>query len=98
MRAAFQPHIPCTPPPGRVDDEHRKTRGSGVAHGVRESTGRAASWRQSDEPPSMDPPTSLGLCASSATGPMTCRASTRSRNPGANRSTCASIAPVMSPG
>ena len=28
--AASQPHIPCTPPPGGTDDEHRKTPGNGV--------------------------------------------------------------------
>ena len=28
--AACQPHIPCTPPPGGVDDEHRYTPLSGV--------------------------------------------------------------------
>ena len=29
-RAANQPHIPCTPPPGGVEDEQMKSRGSGV--------------------------------------------------------------------
>jgi predicted unusual protein kinase regulating ubiquinone biosynthesis (AarF/ABC1/UbiB family) len=28
--AASQPHMPCTPPPGGTDDEHRKTPGNGV--------------------------------------------------------------------
>lgn len=30
LRADQYPHIPCTPPPGGVEDEHRKTFGSGV--------------------------------------------------------------------
>ena len=29
-RAACQPHMPCTPPPGGVDDEHTYSRGLGV--------------------------------------------------------------------
>ena len=44
----------------------------------------------------MSPPTSLALCASSAAGPITCRPSTRSRKPGANRSIWRSMASVMS--
>ena len=43
-------------------------------------------------PPLMSPPTRLRLCASSASGPSALRARIRSRNPGAKRSTCASIA------
>ena len=39
----------------------------------------------------MSPPTRLGLCASSSAGPSAARARIRSRKPGANRSTCASI-------
>ncbi len=46
-RAANQPHMPCTPPPGGVEDEHRKIRGSGVAYGAGRSAGRARSWRRS---------------------------------------------------
>jgi hypothetical protein len=30
--AAQKPHIPCTPPPGGVDDEQRKSHRSGVAY------------------------------------------------------------------
>jgi hypothetical protein len=30
VRAAPSPHMPCTPPPGGVDAEHRYTPGSGV--------------------------------------------------------------------
>jgi hypothetical protein len=29
-RAAWKPHMPCTPPPGGVDEEQRKKRGFGV--------------------------------------------------------------------
>ena len=30
-RAAWEPHMPCTPPPGGVDAEHRNTPSTGVA-------------------------------------------------------------------
>ncbi len=40
----------------------------------------------------MSPPTRFALCRSRSAGRMTERASTRSRNPGANRSICCSIA------
>ena len=35
--------MPCTPPPGKFDDEHRNTSRNGVAHGVRPKRGRARS-------------------------------------------------------
>src|SRR5580704_11511202 len=44
----------------------------------------------------MSPPTRLALCRSMAAGLWTARAMTRSRKPGANRSTWFSIAAVMS--
>ena len=88
--------MPCTPGPGGVEAEQRKTPGSGVRHGAGDQTGRFTNCPRLASPPPMSPPSRLALAASSAAGPITCRASTRSRNPGANRSICASIAPVMS--
>src|SRR5206468_1128916 len=54
-------------------------------------TGRKRSWPRSITPALRSPPTRLRLCASSSAGPLVCLASTRSRKPGANRSTWASI-------
>ncbi len=56
-RAAWTPHIPCTPPPGGVDDEHTNRPGSGVVYGFQRTTGRNRSWRTSWTPPLMSPPT-----------------------------------------
>jgi hypothetical protein len=56
-RAACRPHMPCTPPPGGVDDEHRYRPRTGVAHGCSETRGRMKNCRRSVTPPLMSPPT-----------------------------------------
>ena len=56
-RAACQPHIAWTPPPGGVDDEHTRMRRSGVVYGTRRAAGRAHNCRKSAAPPLMSPPT-----------------------------------------
>ena len=92
-RAANQPHMPCTPPPGGVDAEHRKSRRSGVAYGFRRATGpgeRAGAGRRAAVDVAADVVRVVGARASA--GACTCRARTRSRKPGAKRSICASIA------
>lgn len=43
-RAARQPQIPCTPPPGGVDDEQMKRPGSGVEYGSSRTAGRVKNW------------------------------------------------------
>src|SRR5438309_1282615 len=55
--AAKYPHMPCTPPPGGVEEEQKNSLGLGVAYGVRLSDGRVNSWRRSWTPPLMSPPT-----------------------------------------
>ena len=46
-RAACQPAMPCTPPPGGVAAEQRKIPGSGVAYGSNtRRLGRVNSWPQ----------------------------------------------------
>ena len=56
-RAAWRPPMPCTPPPGGVEDEHRYTPSIGVAQGCSEIVGRVKSWRRLPAPPLMSPPT-----------------------------------------
>ena len=56
VRAAKYPHIPCTPPPGGVEDEQMYSPWTGVAYGTRRSAGRVKSWRRSCTPPLMSPP------------------------------------------
>src|SRR5919204_6126638 len=73
-RAAEQPHIPCTPPPGGVDEEHRYTPRIGVRYGTRLRTGRKKSCPRFIAPPFRSPPTRFRLCASSATGARALRA------------------------
>lgn len=41
--AANTPHIPCTPPPGGVDEEQMYSRGLDVAYGVMLTVGRVKS-------------------------------------------------------
>ena len=48
--AACQPHMPWTPPPGGVEDEHRYRPGIGVAYGFHDSVGRANSCARSCDP------------------------------------------------
>ncbi len=43
-RAARHPQIPCTPPPGGVDDEQMKRPGSGVEYGSSRTAGRVKNW------------------------------------------------------
>ncbi len=51
------PHMPCTPPPGGVEDEHRYTPGSAVRYGFQRGVGRSKVWRSVEAPPLMSPPT-----------------------------------------
>ncbi len=55
-RAASIPHMPWTPPPGGVDDEHRYSP-CPTWYGSRDGHGRKMSWRMSWMPPLMSPPT-----------------------------------------
>lgn len=41
VRAAYQPHMPCTPAPGGVAAEHRYTLGIGVRQGFNRGVGPA---------------------------------------------------------
>jgi len=88
--------MPWTPPPGGVDAEQRWTPGSGVAYGTRRATGRVNNWRTSCAPPLTSPPTKFGLRRSTSAQSIADRAATSRVNPGAKRSTWASIAAVMS--
>src|SRR6266705_6389415 len=54
--AAKYPHMPCTPPPGGVEDEQIYSPFTGVAYGTSRSVGRVKSWRRSWTPPLMSPP------------------------------------------
>ncbi len=56
VRAAKYPHMPCTPPPGGVEDEQMYSPCTGVAYGTRRRVGRVKSWRRSWTPPLMSPP------------------------------------------
>jgi hypothetical protein len=51
--------MPCTPPPGGVDDEHRNRFGTGVAYGSSAATGRKNCCDSSEEPREITPPTGL---------------------------------------
>src|SRR5690606_14982283 len=93
-RAAKYPHMPCTPPPGGVDEEQIKRAGIGVAYKRR--VGRKSNWRRFAAPPLISPPTRLPLRCSNSAGGETRRARILCRNPGANRSICDSILAVMS--
>ena len=53
--AALCPHMPCTPPPGAVDAEHRYTLGEEVRYP--RIVGRKTSCIGSIAPPMMSPPT-----------------------------------------
>ena len=81
-RAACQPHIPWTPPPGGVDDEHSRSRRSGVVYG------HAARRRAREQLPQVGG-AAVDVAADvvrvvrlQLAGPMTCRARMRSRKPG----------------
>ena len=65
-------------------------------YGSSDGHGRNTSWRMSWMPPLMSPPTSFASYASDWAGERVARARIRSRNPGAKRSTWASIRSVMS--
>ena len=67
-----------------------------VADPTRAPAGHHTLWAYCHVPPVMSPPTSLGFAAARWCAVEVTRASTRSRKPGANRSTCASIAAAMS--
>ena len=67
-------------------ERYRARASSSVRH-----VGRESSWRQSIAPMPMSPPTRFGLRRSRSAGVVMCLASTRSRNPGANRSICVSM-------
>jgi len=67
-----------------------------VRYGFQRRVGRNTVWRSVGAPPVMSPPTWLGLASSICAAVRVARAITRSAKPGAKRSICASIAPVMS--
>src|SRR5262245_2052460 len=56
--------MPCTPPPGGVELEHRKMRGLGVAYGSHRSTGLASTCASVLAPPLLSPPTRFASCGS----------------------------------
>lgn len=92
--AALYPHIPCTPPPGAVDAEHRYTFGDDVLYP--RAVGLNASCIGPIAPPIMSPPTRFASLASRSAGAHTRRARTQSPKPLANRSICASSLGSMS--
>lgn len=49
--------MPCTPGPGGVAEEQRKTAGWAVAYGTRASLGRIRVWSPEKAPHAMSPPT-----------------------------------------
>ena len=55
--AAFWPHMPCTPPPGGVELEHRYTPGIAVRYGFHRGVGRSTVCSRVPAPPLMSPPT-----------------------------------------
>ena len=55
--AAWWPDMPCTPGPGGVAEEQRKTAGCAVAYGTRASLGRISVWSPANAPQAMSPPT-----------------------------------------
>ena len=88
---------PCRGPrPRGRAAEHRKMAGSGVAYGTRATTGgtRPGGPGSAAGDVAVDHAAVVGLQRG---GPQADRASTRSRNPGANRSIWSSMAPVRSP-
>jgi len=88
--------MPCTPPPGGVDDEQRYMPGSGVRYGFQRGDGLNTVWRSVAAPPLISPPTQFGLYRSMSAAVRTERAMIRSVKPGANRSICASTLADMS--
>ena len=88
-RAAYQPGMPVTPGPGR----RRRRREVHAAHrrAPRRRARRPAGGSPATKvnaPPRMSPPMSDGLNATRSAAVIACEARMRSRNPGANRSTC----------
>src|SRR4028119_72053 len=92
----MKPHSPCTAPPGGVEDEQRERPDALVEYGFGLIMGLAKSCLTFMKPPFMSPPTRLAFQRSRSAGPQALRARTRSPKPGAKRSICASILPVMS--
>ena len=73
-----------------------RARGPGWPTGCATPVGGRRADASRRAPPPMSPPTRLGFQASSSAGLIVCRASTRSRNPGANRSMRDSMRSVAS--
>src|SRR3712207_7367054 len=78
--------MPCTPPPGGVEEEQTKSPFAGVAYGLGFKTGRVKSCLRFDTPPFMSPPTRLAFCRSRSDGPIEVFARMRPPKPGAKRS------------
>lgn len=55
VRAAYQPHMPCTPAPGGVAAEHRYTLGIGVRQGFNRGVGPAIARQVELAPTVMSP-------------------------------------------
>ncbi len=86
--------MPCTPGPGGVDEEHRKTFLIGVLYMCR--SGLRKSWLAVKAPPPISPPTKLASQLSISCGLQDFLAKTQSRKPGANRSIWLSMIPSIS--
>jgi hypothetical protein len=84
LSAAWNPHIPCTPGPGGVDEEHRNTFPIGVLYMCR--SGLRKSWLAVNAPPPISPPIKLASQHSISWGFQDFLAKMQSRKPGANRS------------
>ena len=57
LAAAPAPHMPCTPPPGGVEAEHKNMPSTPVAYGSSANPGRPIIWSGVFAPPPMSPPT-----------------------------------------